>query len=294
MDMDGVPIPPRKQREAELKQMAARRSNKKRNKTFDRPPDPIASSPNFKRIPSTPKKTHRDNDSKDDNLMTPPHARSPHTITTVPVVIVPSVTPAPVRAQTPQLVNLGPFQSPPVANSPSPKRNRLNSSLPDPSKLKINHNRSKHYANDPILDISPPANSNTPAARTNDKSHQPPVLPPPIEVGPKFIFSTPLSVDGYKNLLGPKVILNKEPVYPSDEIESCISSMYSEVFKHFKGHVAVNEEEIDDRAKTLRKLHFIGQKGLEKRSSPSIVPALEMNDSEGSSTGSSSKGKDRV
>ncbi|EGG10597.1 uncharacterized protein MELLADRAFT_93628 [Melampsora larici-populina 98AG31] len=297
MDMSGVPIAPRKQREAELKQMAAKRHAKKQNETFDRPPNPNVSSPNhssFKRIPSTPKKTHRDQDSEEDNLMTPPHARSPNTITTVPVVIVPSVTPAPARAQTPQLVNLGPYRSPPSATSPSPKRNRLNNSLPDPSQLVIDPNRSKHFANDPILDVSPPTNSNRKASRTHKNSSKSLITPVEEEVGPTFIFKTPLSVDEYKNLLGPKVILNREAVYPSDEVELCISSMYSEVFKHFKGRIAVNEEEFDDRAKVLRKLHFIGRKGLEKRSSPCIIPGLELNDSEDSSTGSSSKGKGRA
>ncbi|EGG11889.1 uncharacterized protein MELLADRAFT_88988 [Melampsora larici-populina 98AG31] len=266
MDMSGVPIAPRKQRKAELKQMAAKRHAKKQNKTFDRPPNPNVSSPNhssFKRIPSTPKKTHRDQDSEEDNLMTPPHARSPNTITTVPVVIVPSVTPAPARAQTPQL-------------------------------LVIDPNRSKHFANDPVLDVSPPTNSNRKASRTHKNSSKSLITPVEEEVGPTFIFKTPLSVDEYKNLLGPKVILNREAVYPSDEVELCISSMYSEVFKHFKGRIAVNEEEFDDRAKVLRKLHFIGRKGLEKRSSPCIIPGLELNDSEDSSTGSSSKGKGRA
>ncbi|EGG10596.1 uncharacterized protein MELLADRAFT_93627 [Melampsora larici-populina 98AG31] len=309
MDVDGLPTAPHKDREAELKKMAAKRQVKKRTKTFSRPPNPDVSSPNFKRKPSTPKHDHHQLDSEEDNLMTPPYARSPHQITTVPVVIVPSVTPAPARAQTPQLVNLGPLQSPPAATSPSPKRNRLNSSLPDPSKLVIDHNRSKHYANDPILDVSPPIDSNRTKSSSNNSPSHPSTLQSPIEVGPKFIFSSPLSVDAYKSLLGPKVILNKEPVYPSDEIKSCIYSMYSEVFKHFKGRIAINEEEIINRAKVLRKLHFIGRKGLEKRSSPGIVPILEIlmlmvdtddlfyhvvdcrNDSEASSTGSSSKGK---
>lgn len=40
-----------------------------------------------------------------------------------------------------------------------------------------------------------------------------------------FIFSPHLLIDGYKQLLGPKVILNEEAVYQSNEIKSGIFSM---------------------------------------------------------------------